>query len=221
MAIEFRFPYGTGQTTAADWTKPEAHTTVLSQPRPDEAPLRPHARRGHAITPRSAGRPGGTLTEAGPHTHRACRRRPASGTFAFTVDVHADAAGGAPALVRRRQRRGARALEPLLVHRRRHRPLGQHRTRAGGSSSAASCCRSTSRPSSAPAGIPPQESGLTFNSWEGKFHLEMHWWHAAQFALWDRLPLLERSLGYYDAILPKARAARRRARATPARAGRR
>ena len=34
----------------------------------------------------------------------------------------------------------------------------------------------------------------------------MHWWHAAQFALWDRLPLLERSLGYYDAILPKARA---------------
>ena len=54
--------------------------------------------------------------------------------------------------------------------------------------------------------FPPQETGLTFNSWEGKFHLEMHWWHAAQFALWDRLPLLERSLGYYDAILPKARA---------------
>ncbi len=53
--------------------------------------------------------------------------------------------------------------------------------------------------------FPPQESGLTFNSWEGKFHLEMHWWHAAQFALWDRLPLLERSLGYYAAILPKAK----------------
>jgi hypothetical protein len=53
---------------------------------------------------------------------------------------------------------------------------------------------------------PPQESGLTFNSWEGKFHLEMHWWHAAQFALWDRLPLLEKSLGYYGAILPKAKA---------------
>ena len=25
---------------------------------------------------------------------------------------------------------------------------------------------------------PPQETGLTFNSWHGKFHLEMHWWHA-------------------------------------------
>ena len=53
---------------------------------------------------------------------------------------------------------------------------------------------------------PPQESGLTFNSWEGKFHLEMHWWHAAHFALWNRLPLLERSLPYYEAILPKAKA---------------
>jgi hypothetical protein len=54
--------------------------------------------------------------------------------------------------------------------------------------------------------LPPQETGLTYNSWEGKFHLEMHWWHAAQFALWNRLPLLERSLGYYRSILPVARA---------------
>jgi protein-glucosylgalactosylhydroxylysine glucosidase len=45
---------------------------------------------------------------------------------------------------------------------------------------------------------PPQETGLTVNSWYGKFHLEMHWWHAAHFALWDRLPLLERSLGWYN-----------------------
>jgi hypothetical protein len=54
--------------------------------------------------------------------------------------------------------------------------------------------------------LPPQETGLTVNSWYGKFHLEMHWWHAAHFALWNRLPLLERSLGYYSAILPQARA---------------
>ncbi len=53
---------------------------------------------------------------------------------------------------------------------------------------------------------PPQETGLVYNSWFGKFHLEMHWWHAVHFALWDRLPLLERSLGWYQAILPKARA---------------
>jgi len=52
---------------------------------------------------------------------------------------------------------------------------------------------------------PPQETGLTVNSWYGKFHLEMHWWHAAHFALWNRLPLLEKSLGWYQSILPSAR----------------
>jgi hypothetical protein len=53
--------------------------------------------------------------------------------------------------------------------------------------------------------IPPQETGLTVNSWYGKFHLEMHWWHASHFALWNRLPLLERSLAWYETILPQAR----------------
>ena len=52
---------------------------------------------------------------------------------------------------------------------------------------------------------PPQETGLTVNSWYGKFHLEMHWWHAAHFALWNRLPLFEKSLGWYESILPAAK----------------
>ncbi len=58
--------------------------------------------------------------------------------------------------------------------------------------------------------LPPQETGLTYNSWNGKFHLEMHWWHAVHFALWDRWPMLERSLGYYQRILPQAEATARR-----------
>jgi hypothetical protein len=52
---------------------------------------------------------------------------------------------------------------------------------------------------------PPQETGLICNSWNGKFHLEMHWWHSAHFAFWNRLPLLERSLAWYQSILPVAR----------------
>jgi hypothetical protein len=52
---------------------------------------------------------------------------------------------------------------------------------------------------------PPQETGLVQNSWFGKPHLEMHWWHAAHFVLWGREPLLERSLGWYEKILPAAR----------------
>jgi hypothetical protein len=54
--------------------------------------------------------------------------------------------------------------------------------------------------------LPPQETGLTCNSWFGKFHLEMHWWHAAHFPLWGRSELLERSLPFYQRILPKAEA---------------
>ena len=57
---------------------------------------------------------------------------------------------------------------------------------------------------------PPQETGLTMNSWYGKFHLEMHWWHGVHFALWDRLDLLEQSLDWYAAALPNARATARR-----------
>ena len=53
--------------------------------------------------------------------------------------------------------------------------------------------------------LPPQETGLLFNSWNGKFHLEMHFWHAAHFAYWNRLPMLEKSLHYYQDILPQAK----------------
>ncbi|SEE69991.1 hypothetical protein [Ruania alba] len=53
---------------------------------------------------------------------------------------------------------------------------------------------------------PPQETGLVCNSWGGTFHLEMHWWHAAHFPAWGRPELLERSLGWYESILPVARA---------------
>lgn len=51
---------------------------------------------------------------------------------------------------------------------------------------------------------PPQETGLTYNSWYGKPHLEMHWWHAAHFAQWNRIDLLEKSLGWYQSIREKA-----------------
>lgn len=54
--------------------------------------------------------------------------------------------------------------------------------------------------------VPPAETGLTCNSWYGKFHLEMHPWHAAHFPLWGRPELLARSMGWYLDILPAARA---------------
>jgi hypothetical protein len=53
--------------------------------------------------------------------------------------------------------------------------------------------------------LPPQEEGLFSNSWNGKFHLEMHAWHAAHFAVWGRPELLERSMPWYLAHLEEAR----------------
>lgn len=53
--------------------------------------------------------------------------------------------------------------------------------------------------------LQPQESGLTCNTWFGKFHLEMYWWHCAHFALWGRPALLENSMSELIRILPKAR----------------
>ncbi len=58
--------------------------------------------------------------------------------------------------------------------------------------------------------IPPQETGLTYNSWFGKFHLEMHWWHAVHFALWNHIDLLERSLDWYTQAYPQAKAIAKR-----------
>src|SRR5699024_3354234 len=42
--------------------------------------------------------------------------------------------------------------------------------------------------------LPPAETGLLANSWRGKFHLEMHWWHAAHFALWGDGASLRRDI---------------------------
>ncbi|OYU54859.1 MAG: hypothetical protein CFE25_12805 [Chitinophagaceae bacterium BSSC1] len=51
---------------------------------------------------------------------------------------------------------------------------------------------------------PPQETGLTYNSWFGKPHLEMHWWHGVHFPLWNRAELLEKSMGWYQDVAPMA-----------------
>ncbi|MFR3728143.1 hypothetical protein [Lacrimispora sp.] len=53
--------------------------------------------------------------------------------------------------------------------------------------------------------MPPQETGLTCNSWYGKAHLEMYLWHEAYLPLWNHTEMLERSLSWYLKHLPQAR----------------
>ena len=47
---------------------------------------------------------------------------------------------------------------------------------------------------------PPQETGLTYNSWFGRPHLEMTWWHAVHFSLWNRPQYLSHLLEWYNDI---------------------
>jgi protein-glucosylgalactosylhydroxylysine glucosidase len=202
-AVEFRFPYGTGQVVTADWTRPDAHTTQ----RIDSPAGSAHFLRTlDGDTYHAAMRWGASaaLTAAGPHTFRlaaspgsnslsvvaafaaawiAPEKLPAFDEADGAARAHWNAfwsSGGAIDLSGSADPRW-RELERRIV-------LSQYLT-------AIQCA----------GRFPPQETGLTYNSWEGKFHLEMHWWHAAHFALWNRLPMLERSLGYYEAIRAKAR----------------
>jgi hypothetical protein len=58
--------------------------------------------------------------------------------------------------------------------------------------------------------LPPQETGLGVNSWFGKFHMEMYWWHAAHWALWGRPEILEKSLSRLTELMPPGEAMARR-----------
>jgi tetratricopeptide (TPR) repeat protein len=53
--------------------------------------------------------------------------------------------------------------------------------------------------------LPPQETGLTVNSWSGKFHLEMVPWHEAWLALYNQTEALEPLMDWYHSALPSAR----------------
>lgn len=52
---------------------------------------------------------------------------------------------------------------------------------------------------------PPQETGLTYNSWFGKFHMEMLWWHQAWAPLWGHPAILSNTMQWYKQALPVAR----------------
>jgi hypothetical protein len=205
LAIQLYFPYGTGATTTADWSRPEAHATELARPGTNTAVFtrRLDQDRYYAA---AAWSPNAVLTELAKHKYLVAPVRPGSAAgdalefvcrfsptppsselpgFDQTLAAAREhwqrfwTTGGAIDLSASKDPRW-RELERRIV-------LSQYLT-------AIQCAGS----------LPPQETGLTYNSWEGKFHLEMHWWHASHFALWERLPLLERSLGYYQRILPRA-----------------
>jgi hypothetical protein len=208
LAVRLAFPYGSQRWgNAADWTRPGAHATDVSLT-PGGCLISRSLDGKAAYTVAVALAPvGAGVTVTAPHE---LVLSPAEGTLEITVRLSPAAAGDsapAPAVVPSCQQvsdaarhwwarfwsRGA-AVDVTGSADRRAGEL-QRRIMLSSYLTAVNCAGS----------VPPQETGLLANSWSGKFHLEMHWWHCAHFAIWGRPDLLERSLAWYERALPAAR----------------
>jgi hypothetical protein len=201
LAVRFAFPYGSPSMQAADWKQTEKHKTEVTRQTPNYVELRRQLDADRYFAAINWNVQAEFTVEKPHHFILAPAKRdstmeftvafsksPITGATSAAATFSASAAhwnrfwtaGGAIELAESKDHRAAE-LERRIV-------LSQYLT-------AIQCSGS----------IPPQETGLTVNSWYGKFHLEMHWWHAAHFALWNRTPMLEKSLGWYDRTLPAAR----------------
>jgi hypothetical protein len=202
LQVEWAFPYGHPGRTGADWTKPDAHRTtpVQGNRRTD------FTRSLDATTYYAAWSWEGeaTCSETAPHTFvLAPSGKPAK--FKFVTQYSQQQAGvtlpSAEAAVKASKKHWPKfwrtggavdlsgSTDPRWMELERRIVLSQYLLAVNEAGS-----------------LPPEESGLFNNSgWYGKFHLEMHWWHGAHYALWGRWPLFDRSLGWYRDILPKAK----------------
>lgn len=208
LAMELAFPYGSPQTQMSDWTKPELHTTRCVQ-------------RGHArfefvrdmddvryrVLIQWRGR--AKLEQTGPHQFTI---QPQSSSrfelVCWFIDSETDVSEAAPTFA---------AIERASAqHWERYWSEGGFIDLEGSTDNRAEelerrmilSLYQTAIHCAGP--LPSQETGLLFNSWYGKFHLEMHWWHSVHFAVWNRFELFERSLDIYERILPLARETARR-----------
>lgn len=50
--------------------------------------------------------------------------------------------------------------------------------------------------------FPPAETGMTYSSWHGKYHLEMVMWHSFHYATWNKPDLLRKQLAWYKVAMP-------------------
>jgi hypothetical protein len=201
LAIQIHFPYGTGDMKTADWSQPDAHETTLRQSDSSHAEFY-RKLDDDTYFATASWTAGATLTNVAKHQFEI---RPAPNTdrlellcafsptkMATPLPTFANIKlltqeywnnfwekGGVIDL--------SGSKDPRWFELERRIVLSEYLTAIQDAGE-----------------YPPAETGLTYNSWEGKFHMEMYFWHEAHFALWNRLPLLEKSLGWYEQILPRA-----------------
>lgn len=202
LSVCIHFPYGSSEITGADWNQKELHQTTVKL-------LSDH----HIVLERKLDKDQYAVSIITEQKSKITTKqhivdlKPMSNQFSFSVEFYPNGAkvnesfdtrideifentknywknfweeGGAVQLNRSKDPR-ALELERRIV-------LSQYLL-------AINSCGST----------PPQETGLTCNSWYGKMHLEMYFWHCAWAPLWNHSELLERSLPWFVEHIKEAR----------------
>ena len=224
LALELHFPYGTEDWDgSADWTRPEAHRTAVdgtvihrdlddlgyrvvvcgAQPR-----LLPPHRVRLDVEGESTGTDSAGIDIAlrlhphrSPHLGRTARRSSVQGLPAEAAVIRGRARRFWNSYWQETGALDLSASDDPRAHELEHRVILSRylqRVHAAGT-------------------MPPAETGLLQNSWRGRAHLEMHWWHAAHFPLWGDVASLLRSMAFYADALPAARATARAQRCRGAR----
>lgn len=194
LSVDIDLPYGAPDITGSAWDKPDRHTTIL------EGCVIRREMDGLRYTIR-VDAPGALLTQTAPHQVRVTAQQPCLELAVTFTKEGEPAAASAQAVLAESARWWSRfwekggaidfsaAADPRAMELERRIILSLYLLTVNSSG-----C------------VPPAETGLICNSWYGKAHLEMHYWHMAWAPLWGHSELLMRGLPWYHAHLPEARA---------------
>ena len=202
VAIRFSYPTGKHADDANDWTKPERHSSVIVEHNDNSAVIeRTVDQTKYYLKLRWEGN--ATLQECDRHYFELSTTAEVlafEAEYVPTFPVGKDNVAATPTLVFDQQLRavikawnrwwnnGAIAdfsacTDPRAKELERRVVLSQYLTQVN-------CANNT----------PPQETGLTYNSWFGRPHLEMTWWHMVDFALWNRPATVAKVLQWYNEV---------------------
>jgi hypothetical protein len=200
VQVEFPYPSGAWGPTMNDWESPEKHQTEIISQDPHKTVLSRTMDGTHYFCTISVLPDHGAIHRVGPHTFSI---RPVPGqTLDFVVAFSQDdTPSELPANFQLNRVAASQAMQkywnsggaidlsastdPRWKELERRLVLSQYLMAIQGRGR-----------------YPSQETGLTCNSWHGKFHLEMHWWHAVHFALWGREEILEKQMAWYLDTMP-------------------
>ncbi|MCR5642770.1 MAG: glycoside hydrolase family 88 protein [Prevotella sp.] len=197
-AVTLRFSYPTGRHAddANDWTKPDLHASLLESQGTNHAVIhRVIGSTQYYVTLRWEGR--ATLTERAPHEFVLATK---DDVLTFEADYTPDRpkTAGQTAFI------FDQALKQTIKH-------WNHWWQEGAIVDFSQCSDPRARELerrvvlsqyltqiNCANALPPQETGLTYNSWFGRPHLEMTWWHMVDFALWNRPQTVATVLDWYN-----------------------